>query len=55
LVYEDTLKIAVALGAANASAFDVCNVKINGFEELKTSVIIIPIGKKMKVIDVKPQ
>jgi 1-phosphofructokinase len=55
LVFEDALKTAVALGVANASVFDVCNVKINGFEELKTSVIINPIGKKMKVIDVKPQ
>jgi 1-phosphofructokinase family hexose kinase len=55
LVFEDALKTAVALGAANASVFDVCNVKILGFEELKTSVIITPIGKKMKVIDVKPQ
>lgn len=55
LVFEDTIKTAVALGAANASVFEVCNVKINGFEELKTSVIINPIGKKMKVIDVKPQ
>lgn len=55
LIFEDTLKTASALGAANASVFDVCNVKLNGFEELKTSVIINPIGKKMKVIDVKPQ
>ena len=55
LVYEDTLKTAVALGSANASVFDVCNVKINDFEGLKTSVIITPVGKKMKVIDVKPQ
>jgi 1-phosphofructokinase family hexose kinase len=55
LVFEDTLTTAVALGAANASVFDVCNVKINDFEELKTSVIITPVGKKMKVIDVKPQ
>jgi 1-phosphofructokinase family hexose kinase len=55
LVFEDTLKTAVALGAANASAFNVCDVKVNGFEDLKTSVIITPIGKKMKVIDVKPQ
>jgi len=55
LVFEEALKTAVALGTANASVFDVCNVKINGFEELKTSVIITPIGKKMKVIDVKPQ
>jgi 1-phosphofructokinase family hexose kinase len=55
LVFEDALKTAVALGAANASVFDVCDVKINDFEELKTSVIINPIGKKMKVIDVKPQ
>jgi 1-phosphofructokinase family hexose kinase len=55
LVFEDTLRTAVALGAVNASVFDVCNVKINDFDELKTSVIITPIGKKMKVIDVKPQ
>jgi 1-phosphofructokinase family hexose kinase len=55
LIFEDTIKTAAALGAANASGFDVCNVKINGFEGLKTSVIINPIGKKMKLIDVKPQ
>ena len=55
LIFEDTLKTAAALGAANASSFDVCNVKINGFEGFKTSVIINPIGKKMKLIDVKPQ
>ena len=55
LVFEDALTTAVALGVANASVFDVCNVKINGFEDLRTSVIINPIGKKMKLIDVKPQ
>ena len=55
LVFEDALKTAVALGSANASVYDVCNIKINSFEELKTSVIVTPIGKKMKVIDVKPQ
>jgi 1-phosphofructokinase family hexose kinase len=54
LVFEDALKTAVALGTANASSFDVCNVSINGFEELKTSVIINPVGKKMKLIDVIP-
>jgi 1-phosphofructokinase family hexose kinase len=55
LIFEDTMKTAVALGAANAMEFDVCNVKINDFEDLKTSVIIEPIGKKMKLIDVTPQ
>lgn len=55
LVFEDVLKTASALGAANASDYDVCNVKINDFEDLKTSVIITPIGKKMNLIDVTPQ
>jgi 1-phosphofructokinase family hexose kinase len=55
LVFEDTLKTAVAMGSANASVFAVCKVKINDFEDLKTSVIINPIGKKMKLVDVKPQ
>ena len=55
LVFEDALTTAVALGAANASVFDVCNVKINDFEELKISVIVTSIGKKMKVVDVKPR
>ena len=55
LVFEDALKTAVALGAANASCYDVCGVKINDFEVLKTSVIITPIGKKMKLLDVQPK
>jgi tagatose 6-phosphate kinase len=54
-VFEDVLKTASALGSANASVYDVCNVKINGFEDLRTSVIIAPIGKQMKLIDVTPQ
>jgi tagatose 6-phosphate kinase len=55
LVFDETLKTAVALGAANAECYDVCDVKKNGFEGFKTSVIITPVGKKMKLVDVSPR
>jgi 1-phosphofructokinase family hexose kinase len=54
LVFADTLKTAVALGAANAATFEVCNNTLMDIEELKESVTITSVGKKMKLIDVTP-
>jgi 1-phosphofructokinase family hexose kinase len=55
LIFEDTLKTATALGAANAGTFDICNLSPGDYESLKGSVIISPVGKRMKVIDVTPR
>jgi 1-phosphofructokinase family hexose kinase len=54
LIFEDTLKTAAALGAANAATFEVCNLAVNDYIDLRDFVIITPVGKKMKVVDVTP-
>jgi hypothetical protein len=43
------------LGAANAATFEVCNLAVNDYIDLRDSVIITPVGKKMKVVDVTPR
>ncbi|MGD8781686.1 MAG: PfkB family carbohydrate kinase [Ignavibacteria bacterium] len=53
-VYEDTLKLASALGAANAAKFDVCNVSHEEIDLLKDKIEIYTLGKKMKIIDDSP-
>ncbi len=55
LTFNENVQIASSLGAVNASQFDVCNVKPEDFEELKSKVMISPIGKKMKTLDVTPR
>ena len=55
LIFEDTLKTAAALGAANAVTFEPCNLFPADYENLKGSVVVISIGKKMKVLDVTPR
>ena len=54
LVFEDTLKTASALGAANAATFEVCNLFTDDYMGLKDKAIISSVGKKMKVVDVTP-
>ncbi|MHB8579773.1 MAG: 1-phosphofructokinase family hexose kinase [Ignavibacteriaceae bacterium] len=54
LTFEDTLQTAVSLGSLNASRFEVCSVLPAEVEALKSQVIIQPIGKKMKIVDVSP-
>ncbi len=54
LTFEEGLTTAVALGSANASSYDVCNVKMSEAELLKPKVKIFPFGKKMKTVDVSP-
>jgi len=54
-VFEDTCKLAVALGAVNAEHFDVCTVSAEEISELQKQIIIKPVGKKMKLLDDSPQ
>lgn len=53
--FEESLKLASALGALNASSFDVCNVLLEDAEKLMDKVKIFTVGKKMKKIDVTPR
>jgi len=55
LVFEEFVKIATALGSKNANMMETCSVSFEQMEELKDTVIIEPIGKKMKMIDDSPQ
>lgn len=54
LVYDEFIKIASALGAANAASWNTCSVSIDQMNQLKEDVIVEPIGKKMKLIDDLP-
>lgn len=53
--FEESLKLATALGALNASSYDVCNVSLKEAEKLTDKVKIFTVGKKMKKIDVTPR
>lgn len=55
LTYEDGLKLATKLGAANASRFDVSNITLKETDDLMLKVDVTPIGKKMKTLDVTPR
>jgi tagatose 6-phosphate kinase len=55
LTFEETVIIASCLGAANASSYEVCKVALSEAEKYKNAVEIIPVGKKMKIIDVTPE
>jgi 1-phosphofructokinase family hexose kinase len=52
LIFDDSLKTAVALGVINAQTFDVCKVNLNNVKDLISSLQVYEIGKKMKTIDV---
>ena len=54
LTFEDTFQTAVSLGSLNANRFEVCTVSLAEVERQKTNVIIQPIGKRMKTLDVSP-
>ncbi len=53
-VYHDTIKIASALGAANADKPEVCNVTKEEIDLFKDKVEVFTLGKKMKIIDDSP-
>ena len=52
--FEEALILASSLGVMNASKFDVCNVTINEIEQIRNSIEVIPLGKKMRIVDVNP-
>lgn len=52
MVFEDTLKFASALGAANAAVSSVCAIQPGVAEQYFSEIGITTIGKKMKLIDV---
>jgi tagatose 6-phosphate kinase len=54
LPFEETLTLASCLGAANATKYDVCNVKLDEAEQFKNKIQIVPLGKKMRLVDVRP-
>lgn len=55
LVFEETLKTAAALGAANASLYETCSVELNEALKYMNDITVKNIGKKMKQVDVTPQ
>jgi 1-phosphofructokinase family hexose kinase len=54
LTFEETIKIASSLGAANALRLNVCDVKLDEINELKSEIKIESIGKKMKTLNDTP-
>jgi len=54
-VFEETCKLAVALGAVNAGRIDVCTVNVEDISGLQKQIIFKPVGKKMKLLDDSPQ
>ncbi len=55
LTFEEGLKLAVSLGAQNASRKDAGNVPLRDADKLIDIVEVVPIGKKMKTLDVTPR
>lgn len=54
LVFDEFIKIASALGAANASKLDTCNVSFDEMNRYVDKIKISSIGKKMKIINDTP-
>lgn len=54
LVFEETVRIAASLGAANAGTIETSNVKLSDISEYRDKIRVFPIGKKMKTLDVTP-
>lgn len=54
LIFNDFVKLASAIGAQNASMWDVCRVKMEDIKKLVDEVVITEIGKKIKIIDDSP-
>ncbi len=55
LTFEEGLKLGVSLGALNAARTDAGNVPREDADGLISRVEVIPIGKKMKTLDVTPR
>lgn len=54
LVFDDFVKVAAALGAANASMLETCRVPSESIDGLIGKVKVTSIGKKMKIINDAP-
>jgi 1-phosphofructokinase family hexose kinase len=52
MTFEDSLKLASALGVLNAASFDVCSITLEEAQKLFNRINISPLGKKMKMMDV---
>lgn len=55
LTFEEGLKLGVSLGSLNAARTDAGNVPREDVDGLISRVEVIPIGKKMKTLDVTPR
>lgn len=55
LVFDEFVKIAAALGTANASMLDTCSVSLDQVNRYIDKIKISSVGKKMKVIDDSPR
>ncbi|MBT8381376.1 MAG: 1-phosphofructokinase, partial [Ignavibacteria bacterium] len=54
LTYEQQLAFASALGVCNAKTFDTSAIERKEAELILNSIIIEPVGKKLKIINDKP-
>jgi tagatose 6-phosphate kinase len=54
LVFDEFIKIASALGAANATKLETCEISIDEMNRYIKDVNVTPIGKKMKILDDSP-
>jgi len=55
LVFDDFVKIATALGIANATKLETCKVDKHEYEKYLSDIVVEPVGKKMKIIDDTPK
>jgi fructose-1-phosphate kinase PfkB-like protein len=54
LMFDEQIKFATSLGTVNAQMFNVCNVPADEARKFVELVEVIPIGKKIKLIDDTP-
>jgi len=54
-VFEETCRLASALGSLNAARLDVCAVDFDTAMECQKQIVVEPVGKKMKLLDDWPR
>lgn len=54
LVYDEFLRTAAALGAANAASYETSSVTLEQMKLYYDTIEVLPVGKKMKLIDDRP-
>lgn len=54
LVFDEFFRIATAAGTLNAASFENCRVKIEEVKRMAADLRVVPVGKKMKLIDDQP-